>query len=251
MKNLINRLHLFAVASRDIVLHRERKLVEFVTDNATTAIVNESSGVCNFNLTDDFLANDDNIEVYMYDAGEVCSFALTTISYITTPMSARIFNGDNSNTFEMTDTHHLAVMKSDGTGEVYCVHDAVTLANSTQHRDGSATFSIKSGEIAVTPSSIGDWTDVTINGGLSVVEAPGFYYVEDGSVSGNVIFLDEAKMETEANYTDFEGSFVDLCAQVDPQSLYLGIPVSYNSAVARNTLLAVSAMVPASVFFLF
>ena len=143
--NLINRLHLFAAASRDIVLHRGRKL-EFVTDNATTEIVNESSAVCNFNLTDNFLANDENIEVYMYEAGEVCSFALTTISYITEPMSAQIYNGDNSNTFEIMDSHHLAVMKSDGTGVVYCIHDAATLANSTQHRDGSATFSIKSGD---------------------------------------------------------------------------------------------------------
>eukprot|EP00986_Skeletonema_menzelii_P008166 scaffold3356_cov154-Skeletonema_menzelii.AAC.16 len=249
--NLINRLHLFAAASRDIVLHRGRKL-EFVTDNATTEIVNESSAVCNFNLTDNFLANDENIEVYMYEAGEVCSFALTTISYITEPMSAQIYNGDNSNTFEMMDSHHLAVMKSDGTGVVYCIHDAATLANSTQHRDGSATFSIKSGEIAVTPPSIGDWTNVSVNGGWSWgVEAPGFYYVEDGSVSGNVVFLDEAKMETEANYTAFEGNLVDLCAEVNPQSLYLGNPVGYNSAVARNTLLAVSAMIPASVFLFF
>lgn len=240
--NLINRLYLFAVASRNIILHRERKL-EFVTDSNTTAIVQEGNTQCNFNLTDEFLANENNIELYNYEAGDVCSFALTTISYITEPMSAQIFNGENSNTFEVRDSHHLAVMKSDGSGEVYCISDAVTLAKSTQHKDGSATFSITSGEIAVTPQSIGEWTKVSLTWNL---QAPGFYYVEDGSVLGNVVFLDENKFETEANYTDLGGSYVDLCAQVDPQSSYL----TYNSAVARNTLLAVSVMVPVTALFL-
>ena len=73
------------------------------------------------------------------------------------------------------------------------------------------------------------------------MDVPGFYYVQDGFASGNVIFLDEEKILTEANYTNIQGTFTDLCEETNPTP---------SSAVAKNALLVVTAMLPASVFLL-
>ena len=234
--NLINRLHILAAASRDTVLHRVRNL-EDVANN--TDIVDKGIAACGFNFTEVV-----DTEVFSYNAGDVCDFGLTTVSYITEPMAAEIYKGDGSNTFEIKDRHHLAVMKTDEVGLVYCIEDAYTKNNSTQYPDSTATFYITAGEIAVTSQSIGKWTTISINGASSV-DTPGFYYIEDGSVTGNVIFKSDDMMDTEANYTNIEGKFIDLCEKTNPP------PLPFSSAVAKSTLLVVSAVLPASFFFLF
>ncbi|KAK1742858.1 hypothetical protein QTG54_006455 [Skeletonema marinoi] len=236
--NLIKRLHLLAAASRDIALNRARNL-ELATGD-TTEVVTTGNAACGFNFTDEFLADGNNTEVYTYKAGEVCSYALTTVSYITEPLSAVFSQGDDSNIASVKGAHRLAVMKSDELGKFYCIEDAVTLSNSTQYKNGTATFNITGGEVAVTTTSIGAWTTVDVNGGSSM-DVPGFYYVQDGFALGNVIFLDEEKILTEANYTKIQGTFTDLCEETNPPP---------SSAVAKNALLVISAMLPASVLLL-
>jgi len=238
--NLINRLSILAAASRDTVLHRGRNL-QPDAEVDTFAIVNKGIAACNFNFTEEFLTTEGNTEVFTYAPGDVCDFGLTTVSYITEPMTAEVYEGQGSNTFEIQDSHHLALMKTDEEGKVYCIEDAFTKSNSTQYPDGTASFFITAGEIAVTSQSIGSWTTTSVNG-ARILKTPGFYYIEDGSVSGDVIFKDEDMMETEANYTNLEGNFIDLCAKTNPPE---------SSAVGKSSLLAVSAMISASAFFLF
>lgn len=239
--NLINRLSILAAASRDTVLHRVGRNLKPDAEVDTFATVNKGIAACNFNFTEEFLTTEGNTEVFTYAPGDVCDFGLTTVSYITEPMSAQVYNGEGSNTFEIQDSHHLAVMKTDEDGKVYCIEDAVTKSNSTQYPDGTASFFITAGEIAVTSQSIGSWTTTSVNG-ARILKTPGFYYIEDGSVTGDVIFKDDDMMETEANYTNLEGNFIDLCAKTNPPD---------NSAVAKSTLLVLSAMLSASTFLLF
>lgn len=239
--NLINRLSIIAAATRDTVLHRVGRNLQPDAEVDKFAIVNRGIAACNFNFTEEFLTTEGNTEVFTYAPGEVCDFGLTTVSYITEPMSAQVYNGQGSNTFEIQDSHHLALMKTDEEGKFYCIEDASTKSNSTQYPDGTASFFITAGEIAVASQSIGSWTSVSVNG-ANVLKTPSFYYVENGSASGDVIFKDEAMMETEANYTSLEGTFIDLCAKTNPPD---------SSAAGKSSLLAVGAMLSASAYFLF
>ncbi len=238
--NLINRLSILAAASRDTVLHRVGRNLQPDTEVDKFAIVSKGIAACNFNFTEEFLTTEGNTEVFTYAPGDVCDFGLTTVSYITEPMSAQVYKGEGSNTFEIQDSHHLALMKTDEEGKFYCIEDAFTKSNSTQYPDGTASFYITAGEIAVTSQSIGTWTSVSVNGARNL-KTPGFYYIEDGSVSGDVIFKDDAMMETEANYTSLEGTLIDLCAKTNPPD---------SSSIGKSSLFAVGAVLSASAFFL-
>ena len=93
----------------------------------------------------------------------------------------------------------------------YCIGNASLKAGSTQYRNGSASFSGTGGEhVLNSDSTIGDWTSIRVNGGDSV---NGFYYMEDGVIEGQVIFI--SAFETEANFTKIEGTFIDLCQAIE------------------------------------
>ena len=236
--NLINRLHLFAAASRDIALGRSRSL-QVATDEMDKFIT-QGNIACKFNLTDAFIAVPENAVTYSYPAGDGCPFAITTVSYTIDPLSSTgIYSGENSNTFELKGSSNLAVMMTNQPEKVYCYENSITVTNSTQYQDGSATFEISGGVIAISPQNIGEWTTISVNGG-SNMNIPGLYYIEDGLVAGEVIFKDDEKLQTEANYTNVQGTIIDLCEASNPK---------VSSAAAKNALHVVSTLVPASIFF--
>jgi len=103
-------------------------------------------------------------------------------------------------------------MKTDDVGgNAYCYENAFIKTSSTQYRDGSASFVIAGGEITITPYDIRQWTTVAVNGGDNV--DTGFYYMEEGFAEGKVIFVNQ--YETQANYTNFEGKYIDLCKAIE------------------------------------
>ena len=128
---------------------------------------------------------------------------------MTSPVSEHIANGLNSNTFEHVATYNLAAMR-DYDGTAHCISNASMKTSSTQYRDGSASFSGTGGEHVLTSDkTIGNWTSINVNGGDSV---NGFYYMEEGSIEGEVIF--NSAFNCDANYTKIEGTFVDLCQAI-------------------------------------
>ncbi len=181
--------------------------------NLRSDMVRRGNDACNFNLTDAYLADNTNTEIYTYEAGEACPFGVTTISYMTSPVTHNIVNGVNSNTFELQTCYHLAVMRTDDKdGTALCFENSNIKTSSTQYRDGSASFVIAGGEIAITSYDVKEWTKVDVNGQDSV-ESPGFYYMDEGYAAGEVIFV--SAFEAEANYTHFEGKYIDLCQSIE------------------------------------
>jgi hypothetical protein len=246
--NLIHSLNLLSALSNDNIANSPRAL-ELVTGN-TTEVVNRGLDACGFNFTSD----ETNTEVYKYEAGELCSYGVTAISFFTSPIHTSISKEDNSNTFAMQTTYHFAVMDSDNEdGKVYCYEDGKISSSSKQYRDGSASFVISGGEITVGPQNVGNWTTIDVNGGESV-NIPGFYYVEEGIAEGGVIFLNDEKTLTEPNYTSIEGTLIDLCYAAAPTLAPTQAPLTAaalkNGAAAKNVLLVIGAMLPASAFFL-
>lgn len=209
--NLISSFNLLSAISPDITsMPRELKAD---TSNTNTDILVKGNIACNFGLTDDYIADATNTEVFTYEAGEACPFGVTTISYLTSPVKSTIDNGKNSNTFSLQTCYHLAAMKTDDIdGNAHCYENAFIKTSSTQYRDGSASFVINGGEVTIGPNDIKEWTTVKVNGGDNV-DAPGFYYMEEGFAEGEVIFV--TTYETKANYTSFEGKFIDLCKAIE------------------------------------
>lgn len=221
LMNLINSFNLLSSVSTEVAKtasmlasasSRNLKGIAF-NRSLRSDIIRKGNVACNFNLTDAYLADKSNTEIYTYEAGDACSFGVTTISYMTSPVTHNILNGVNSNTFELQTCYHLAVMPTnDKDGPTICFENANIKTSSTQYRDGSASFVIAGGEIALNPKDVEEWASIAVNG-KDTVETPGFYYMEEGYAAGDVVFV--SAFEAEANYTNFRGKYVDLCESIE------------------------------------
>ena len=209
--NLINSFNLLSSLSTDDATKTARMLAP--QPSGERAAMRRGNTACNFNLTDAYLVDTSNTQVYSYEAGEACEFGVTTVSYMTSPVKHSISKGVNSNTFELQTCYHLAVMRTDDEDQTaYCYENAFVKTSSTQYVDGSASFVIAGGEIALSANDVREWTNVAVNGGDSL-DVPGFYYMDEGFSAGEVIFV--SAFEAKANYTDFEGRYIDLCEAIE------------------------------------
>lgn len=260
--NLIQSLNLLSTLSPDNIASRPRVL-QLVNGNQTlpTEVVNRGLVECDFNFTSD----ETNTEVFTYEPGDLCSFGITTVAYFTSPVFTNISKEDESNTFTLEASYHFAAMETDNEdGNVYCYENGIIKTSSTQYRDGTASFVVRSGEITIGPQNIGNWTTIAVNGG-DRVNIPGFYYVKEGFAEGGVMFLDDKKTMTEPNYTNIDATLIDLCYATvpTPAPTYAPTPAPntastptaaaaevMNGAVAKNVLLVIGAILPVSVFFL-
>eukprot|EP00986_Skeletonema_menzelii_P008165 scaffold3356_cov154-Skeletonema_menzelii.AAC.15 len=211
--NLINSFNLLSSVSPDVARTARMLAPPQSNRNLRHDMVIRGNAACNFKLSDAFLFDERNIETFTYAPGEACSFGVTTIAYVTSPVTHNIVKGANSNTFELSTCYHLAVMKTDDEdGNAWCYENAFVKTSSTQYMDGSASFVITGGEIPIYSDDIREWTNVDVNG-ADGLEAPGFFYIDEGYAGGEVIF--GSSFKATANYTHLEGKYVDLCQAME------------------------------------
>ena len=154
-----------------------------------------------------FTSDENNTGITTYEAGEACSFGITSVNYITS-RTEQVTSGEGNTTIDkFSVTYDAANMRTDEPSAVYCIRNATSVVSYLKDANGTDLSYVGSGNMyRFSPSTVGEWTTIDVNGGDSV-NVPGFYNQESGTVE---LDLQDGK------YTKkIQGTFVDMCAAVD------------------------------------